>query len=96
MESIQKKLKTGAKMKQRADRMADLNPTISIITLNVNGLSAPTRRPRGKKTQLYTAYKKCTLGVPVVAQWLMNQTRNHEVAGSNPGIAQWVKDPVLP
>ena len=30
-----------------------------------------------------------TIGVPVVAQWLTNLTRNHEVAGSVPALAQW-------
>ena len=37
-----------------------------------------------------------TLGVPVVAQWLTNPTRNHEVAGSVPALARWVKDPAWP
>ena len=32
------------------------------------------------------------LGVPIMAQWLTNPTRNHEVAGSIPGL---VRDPVL-
>ena len=32
-------------------------------------------------------------GVPIVVQWLTNLTRNHEVVGLIPALAQWVKDP---
>ena len=28
----------------------------------------------------------------MVVQWLTNPTRNHEVAGSIPALAQWVED----
>ena len=30
-----------------------------------------------------------------MAQWLMNPTRNPEVVGLIPGLAQWVKDLAL-
>ena len=40
--------------------------------------------------------KQVLLGVPIVAQCLMNPIRNQEVAGSISGLAQWVKDPALP
>ena len=40
--------------------------------------------------------KKICEAVPFEAQWLTNPTRIHEDAGSIPGLAPWVKDPVSP
>ena len=48
---------------------------------------------RGKK---YKHKEVKNPGVPVVAQWLTNPTRNHEVAGLIPGLARCVKDLVSP
>ena len=45
---------------------------------------------------VYPCLTNTILGVPVLAQWLTNLTRNQEVVGSVPALAQWVKDPVLP
>ena len=42
--------------------------------------------------QFSDGIKNINSGVPVVAQWLMNPTRNLEVVGLIPGLAQWVKD----
>ena len=52
-------------------------------------VGAALKRP--PKKQNYKNHPR----VPVVAQWLTNPTRNHEVVGSVPALAQWVKDPAL-
>ena len=40
--------------------------------------------------------KAVSPGIPIVAQWLTNPTRNHEDVGPIPGLIQRVKDPALP
>ena len=50
----------------------------------------------GSMLEVYTFYQILHGRVPIMAQWSINPTSNHEVAGAIPDLAQWVKDPVLP
>ena len=59
---------------------------------NINWCSHNGKQYRGS----FKSKNRTPSGLPVLAQWLTNPTRNHEVAASIPGLAQWVKDPALP
>ena len=61
----------------------DRSHSISTFALNPGPINMPTCLNNQKK------------GVLVMAQWLTNPIRNHEVAGSIPGLAPWVRDLVL-
>ena len=66
-----------------------------------NSLAWPLAQRRRLRNVQFITYNTCEgaeflkagFGVPVLAQWLTNLTRNHEVASSIPGLAPWVKDP---
>ena len=64
-QEIQQKKKLLQNQPQTIKKMA-IGTYISIITLNVNGLNAPTKRPRDwlnghkVKTHIYAVYKKPT------------------------------------
>ena len=49
-----------------------------------------------KRSQMRASVNSGVWGVPILARWLTNQTRNHEVVGSIPGLTQWLEDLELP
>ena len=49
-----------------------------------------------KTLNILPLVKNLNLGVPVMAQWLTNPTKNYEVVGLISALAQWVKDLALP
>jgi len=63
--------------------------------INAEQINCGRKKYGGKTISISKMSKgiKINIGVAVVAQWLTNLTRIHEVAGLIPGLAQWVKDP---
>ena len=65
------------------------------------GIQDISKSPTWSDTREYSLRKnklqkqKCSVGVPVVSQWLTNPAGIHEDMGSIPDLTQWVKDLVL-
>ena len=72
--------------------LKDLSMGVAVVAQSVEVNLAS----RKMMVRVESCFKKESHGVPVMAQWLMNPTRNHEVEGLIPGLDLWVKDPTLP
>ena len=67
----------------------------SSFTTNAKGTSPGKKEKATTISKEQETINKKIMGVPVMAQWLTNLTRNYEVVGLIPGLAQWAKDLAL-
>ena len=70
----------------------------NILSQDVANHGSEMRKELSFKTEnnnIFFPKLKAIPGISIVAQWLMNPTRNHEIAGSILALLSWVKDLAL-
>ena len=85
-------------MKKHKSNISDLWDNIKQANLCVIGIPEGEEKEKGIENIFEEIMDENfqNAGVLIVAQWLTNPTRNYEVVGLIPGLAQWVKDMALP
>ena len=75
-------------IKEEIKKYLETNDNEDTIIPKHMGFSKSSNREVHSNTNLpQETNKKSQTGVPIVAQWLANPTKNHEVSGSIPGLA---------
>ena len=87
-------IRTQSHVQQRTQSSACYSCFFKVIQSLLKWCLHLKRKLKSPQEAMY--YKNSSFGVPVVAQWLTNPTRNPESAGLILGLVQWAKDPALP
>ena len=77
-------------------KLIGLKHSGSLSELSAKGSAKKSWSERSQLCREQVDIKIRNLGTSHLGAVVTNPTRNHEVAGSIPGLAQWVKDPALP
>ena len=81
---------------QRANLAATNKKPFKVLVASISDSKIGLDNPQNCHMPHEMHIRVLHLGVPMMAQWLTNMTRNHEVAGLIPGLALQVKDTTLP
>ena len=102
---LQKQCSEGSSQQYKPSSKKEGKSKIDNLTHHLNEFEKEQTKPkvnsRKEIIKIKEEIKKMEIqktieGVPIMAQWLTNLSRNHEVVSLIPCLAQWVKDTAFP